>query len=155
VPQWAMSTWNQNVGWWDISWAMVLQGLGSGVPWIAISAVAFTTLPARLRTEGMTFLHLINNLGVAIGAALMFNLVARYRQASHEELTAHVSPFNETFRAASPGQAWDLAEPGDLAALSAEIGRQATMIAFNNAFYVTALIGLAALPLIALLRVKR
>jgi DHA2 family multidrug resistance protein len=32
VPQWAMSTWNQNVGWWDITWPMILQGIGSGVP---------------------------------------------------------------------------------------------------------------------------
>ena len=155
VPQWAMSTWNQDVGWWDISWAMILQGIGSGVPYIAISTVAFTTLPARLRTEGMTFLHLVTNLGIAIGAALMFNLVGRYRQTSHEELTAHVSPFNQAFRGASPGQSWNLAEAGDLAALSVEIGRQATMIAFTNAFYLSAVIGLAVLPLILMLRVRR
>jgi len=118
---------------------------------VAISAVAFSTLPTSLRTEGMSFFHLVNSLGIAMGATLIFNLVARFSQTSHASLTAHVSPFNELLRS----EAWDLAEAGDLAALSAEIGRQATMIAFNNAFYVSAVIGVAVLPLILLLRVRR
>ncbi len=103
----------------------------------------------------MSFFHLVNSLGIAMGATLIFNLVARFSQASHASLTAHVSPFNELFRSELPGQAWNLAEAGDLAALSAEIARQATMIAFNNAFYVSAVIGVAVLPLILLLRVRR
>ena len=155
APQWAMSGWNQDVGWWDITWAMMLQGVGSGVPYVAISTVAFSTLPTSLRTEGMSFFHLLNSLGIAMGATLIFNLVARFSQASHASLTAHVSPFNEAFRGAAPGQSWNLAEAGDLAALSAEIGRQATMVAFTNAFYVSAVIGVAVLPLILLLRVRR
>ncbi len=155
APQWAMSGWNQDVGWWDITWAMILQGIGSGVPFVTISAVAFSTLPTGLRTEGMSFFHLVNSLGIAIGATLIFNLVGRFSQASHASLTAHVSPFNELFRSETPGQAWDLGQQADLAALSAEIERQATMIAFNNAFFVSAVVGLGVLPLVLLLRVRR
>ena len=155
APQWAMSGWNQDVGWWDITWAMILQGIGSGVPFVTISAVAFSTLPAALRTEAMSFVYLINSLGVAMGATLIFNLVARFSQTSHASLTAHVSPFNEAFRSESSRQVWDLGQQADLAALSAEIERQATMIAFNNAFFVSAVIGVAVLPLVLLLRVRR
>ena len=155
IPQWAMSGWNQEVGWWDITWAMILQGIGSGVPYVTISTVAFSTLPTGLRTEGMSFFHLVNNLGIAMGATLIFNLVARFSQASHASLTPHVSPFNELFRSDAPGQPWDLGQQTDLAALSAEIERQATMIAFNNAFFVSLVIGLAVMPLILLLRVRR
>jgi DHA2 family multidrug resistance protein len=155
APQWVMSGWNQDVGWWDITWVMILQGVGSGVPYVAISAVAFSTLPTSLRTEGMSIFHLLNSLGIAMGATLIFNLVARFSQASHASLTANVSPFNELFRPDFPGQPWDLAEAGDLAALSAEIARQSTMIAFTNAFFVSAVIGVAVLPLVLLLRVRR
>lgn len=155
APQWAMSGWNQDVGWWDISWAMFFQGLGSGVPHVAISAAAVATLPVRLRTEGMSIFHLGMGLGTAIGAALLFNLVARYAQTSHEFLTAHVTPFNEALRSTAPQHAWDLAQRSDLAAISAEIERQATMIAFNNAFFLSAVVGFAVLPLILLLRIRR
>ena len=103
----------------------------------------------------MSFFHLVNNLGIAMGATLIFNLVARFSQASHASLTPHVSPFNELFRSDAPGQPWDLGQQTDLAALSAEIERQATMIAFNNAFFVSLVIGLAVMPLILLLRVRR
>jgi DHA2 family multidrug resistance protein len=155
IPQWAMSGWNQDVGWWDITLAMILQGIGSGVPFVTISTVAFSTLPTGLRTEGMSFFHLVNSLGIAMGATLIFNLVARFSQASHASLTAHVSPFNALFRSEVPGQVWGLGQRTDLAALSAEIARQSTMIAFNNAFFVSAVIGISVLPLVLLLRVER
>ena len=151
IPQWVMSGWNQDVGWWDVMWIAALQGVGSGVAYVAISILAFSTVATQWRTEAMSFFHLLGNLGTAVGAALFFNLVARATQANHEVLRAHISPFNELLRF----ETWDLAERADLASLNAEVMQQAALIAYNNVFYMSAVLGLVALPLVLVLRVRR
>ena len=155
LPQWLMSQWGPDVNEGSVVWAMLIQGFGSGIPFIGISAMALATLSPELRTQGVSLLYLVNNLGVAIGAALLFNLLAQDLQASHELLSQLVSPFNEVFRLSVPKRLLDLSNPDHLAGLSAEIGRQSLMLAFNSAFLLTVVVGVAALPLILLARVRR
>ena len=154
ISAWGMSAWNHDIGWWEVAWPVFVQGMGAGVTYVPISIIAFSTLPNRLRTEGMSILHLTSNLGTAIGTAWVFNVLTRAIQTNHAILSAHITPFNELLRFSLPRQAWDLAERADLAALSVEIGRQAAMIAYNNTFFLCAAAGLVVLPLIAALRVR-
>ena len=117
-----------------------------------ISVLAFSTMPERLRTEGLAFLHLTLNMGTAVGVAAIFNVLNRGIQINHEVMSAHINPYNELFRYSfSPG-AWDLSEASGLVALDAEITRQATMIAYNNSSYLIPIVGLLVIPLLLLLR---
>ena len=61
-----------------------------------------------------------------------------------------MNPYNDVFKYASIPELWNLADTSGLVALDAEITSQATMIAYNNSFYATALVALAMLPLILL-----
>ena len=155
LPQWLMAQWGTDVTPGNVVWAMVIQGFGSGIPYVGISALALATLPAELRVQGVSLLYLVYNLGVAIATALLFNLLAQDLQASHELLSQLVSPLNEVFRQSVPKRLLDLNNPDHLASLSAEIGRQSIMLAFNSAFLLTVAVGVAALPLILLARVRR
>jgi DHA2 family multidrug resistance protein len=155
VPQWMMGHWGVDVGWQTVLWVMLIQGIGAGIPFMGISAMANATIPSSLRTEAISLFHLVNNMGVAVGAALIFALLAHDIQENTSLLTQLVSPLNEVFRLSVPQSMVDLGDRGDLAALSAEIKRQATMVAFNGAFRLSAIAGLAVLPILLIAKVKR
>ena len=150
-----MSEWGPDIPVWSVIWAIFFQGIGSSVAYIPISIMTFSTLSVRLRTEGMAIFHLLANLGTATGTAIVFNLLSRDARVNREVLSAHVTQYNEAFQLPGARELWTLTERSGLAAIEAEIGRQATMIAFNNTLYLTAVIGLAILPLILLLRRSR
>jgi hypothetical protein len=82
-------------------------------------------------------------------------LLAHNLQESTSLLTQFVSPLNEVFRLSVPHGMVDLGDRGDVAALSAEIRRQATMVAFNNAMLFSAVAGLIVLPILLIAKVKR
>lgn len=151
-PTWAMSDWNLDIRVWDVVWTSVLQGIGSGFIFSPVAMMAFSTLPTHLRTEGMSLFHLILNLASSIGVAGMFYLLVRYSQVNHEVLAAHVNPYNELFRGSA---VWDLSEPSTLVAIESEISRQAGMIAFNNNHLLLAIMAVAAIPLLLLIRLPR
>ena len=71
------------------------------------------------------------------------------------ELTPHVSPFNEALTLPSVRGTLDLADPQSLAAIEAEIARQATMLGYLDTFWAFSATALVVLPLIALVRWKR
>lgn len=50
---------------------------------------------------------------------------------------------------------WGLAHQGGLAAVNAEITRQAAMIAYNNSFYFIALTALLSVPLTVFVRLPK
>ncbi|MFO0995350.1 MAG: DHA2 family efflux MFS transporter permease subunit [Alphaproteobacteria bacterium] len=153
VPMWMMARWGIDPSWTGIVFAMFLQGFGSGIPYVGISAMAFSTLPTHLRSQGMSLMHLINNLGVAIGTTAVFSLLTREMQMSRSALSEFANPFNEALQQGTGHL--HLGQTGDLAAFSVEIGRQAMMIAFNSTSQIAAYAGLVVLPLLLIARVRR
>ena len=154
-PTWTMSDWSLDIRVWDVVWTSLVQGIGSGFIYSPVAMIAFSTLPTHLRTEGMSLFHLMLNLSSSIGVAGMFYLLVRYSQINHEILAAHVSPYNELFRLPGGSAVWDLSQPSTLAAIESEITRQAGMIAFNNNFLLMAIMAVAAIPLLLLVRLPR
>ena len=152
VAPWAMSNWTLEIRPWDVIWTGFLQGVGIGISFPPIAQLAFSTLDVRLRTEGMATFHLMLSIGAAAGIAIIFSVLANSAQINHEVLTGHISVYNEAFRYSFVPQALDLTEQSGLMAMKAEIRRQATMIAFNNSFYVSAVISALMLPMILFMR---
>ena len=82
---------------------------------------------------------------------MLVALVTRYTQINRAELGSRVSEFDA-------GRLPDLWSPGaaaGLAALDAELARQAAAIAYVNDFKLMTLVALAAMPLVLLFRLPR
>jgi MFS transporter, DHA2 family, multidrug resistance protein len=130
----------------------VVQGLGLGLVFVPLSTLAFATLDPVLRTDAASLFSLVRNMGSSVGISIVSTLLARNTQVNHAELGAHVSPF----RADIPGLWEGIAPPvgtGEaVAALNAEVTRQAAMIAYLNDFKLMMFVTLACLPLLLLLR---
>ncbi|MFN0042172.1 MAG: DHA2 family efflux MFS transporter permease subunit [Alphaproteobacteria bacterium] len=144
---WAMSDWTVNIRAFDAAAAMFVQGMGGGIAFVPISMMTFSTVPTSARNDGVALFFLTSSLGTATGTALIYNVLTRFMRINHDAMSEVLTPYNELFQQGGMPRLWSLLQRGGLAAMDAEIGRQAAMIAYNNCFYLIALIGLAALPL--------
>jgi len=67
----------------------------------------------------------------------------------------HVTPFNDALSAFGPALFWNRATTVGLAALDAEVNKQASVVAYADDFKLMMIVALVALPLIFLLRRAR
>jgi MFS transporter, DHA2 family, multidrug resistance protein len=133
----------------------VLQGMGLGLMFVPLSTITFATLPNALRTQGTALYSLMRNIGSSIGISLVIFLLTRNTQIVHSELVGHVTPFNDALGALGPAQFWNRATTVGLAALDAEVTKQASVVAYADDFKLMMLVALVALPLVFLLRRAR
>lgn len=152
---WAMSEWTLDVREGDVAWANFLQGICSGVAYIPIAVMAFSTLPERFRNDGVALFFLMSNLGTATGTAAIFNFVTRSMRINRSVITEHLTVYNQLFQSGGMPRLWNLRTTSGLAAIDAEVVRQAAIIAYTNSFYLIALVTLAVLPLALFVRLPK
>ena len=149
---WQMTQFNIDVGVWDIVTTGVLQGAGLGLIFVPLSAITFSTLPADLRTEAAGLFSLMRNIGSSVGISIVTALLTRSTQINHAQMAEHITPYMDALKAPGYPAMWSLHTTGGMAALNAELTRQAQMIAYLDDFQLLMWVTLAALPLILLLR---
>ncbi|API59872.1 EmrB/QacA family drug resistance transporter [Tardibacter chloracetimidivorans] len=152
---WEMAQWSLDVGPASIVTTGFLQGLGMGLVFMQLNTLAFATLDRRWRTDGTSLMNLLRSLGASAGISLCTTLLTQNTQTTHEHLTRFVT--RSALDVIDPAQATRYGEIGGaaLAAVNAELTRQATMIAYLNDFYMLAIVTLVCTPLVFVLRNPR
>lgn len=148
---WQMTHFSLLMDWWPIVTTGVLQGLGIGLSYVPLSAVAFITLPQTLRNEGTAFFNLLRNIGSAIGISVVQFLLIRNTKIMHATMAEHITPYNLN-DAAYAASHIDPTSRAGLAALDGMINNQAAMIAYMNDFKLMMVLTLAVIPLLLLLK---
>jgi DHA2 family multidrug resistance protein len=148
---WQMSTWTADVGVWPLVWTNFLQGIGGGIILVPVQVIAFPALEPHRRTEATAVYNLVRSVGASIGVSGALALFVRTSSATHAQLTEHVSPYNRALQEQAPG-GWSMATPEGLALLEREIEMQAAVVAYTDDFRIFAVVALAALPLLLLVR---
>jgi len=146
---WVMSSFSPLMDERLIIWSGFTQGVGAGMAWVPLSAVAFATLATRLRSMGTSIFNLLRNIGSSIGISIVTALLARNAQIMHSRLVEHIMPYGMQ---GPPSAPYSFTDPHGIAALDAAVARQAEMIAYNNDFKLMLILTLAALPLPLLLK---
>lgn len=127
-----------------------VQGLGTGMIFVPLSTIAFATLPTRYRNEGAAMFTLIRNIGSAIGISVLQAMTIRNSATVHARLVVAVRPDNPVLAKAAPD--FDFGVPVLVARMNAAVTRQASMVAYVDAFWFLFLITLAVIPLLLFLR---
>ncbi|MBC5763073.1 DHA2 family efflux MFS transporter permease subunit [Ramlibacter sp. GTP1] len=130
-----------------------VQGLGIGFTFVPLSAAAFATLAPHLRNEGTPMFSLLRNIGGSVGISMVQVMLSRGTAQAHEQIAATVHLGNHGLQDLPPGLGVD--SPIGLAALYAEVTRQASLIAYVNDFWMMMALALLAMPLLALIRIAR
>jgi DHA2 family multidrug resistance protein len=148
---WRMTGFSLTMSTHSLIWAGVLQGVGQGIIFVPLSALAFFTVDPALRPDATAISNLVRNLAGSLGVALMQALTVFNTQAMHAAMVAHITPGGLALH----NLAAAMHNSRDAAALNAEITRQATMIAYIDDFWLMVGSVFICTPLLLLLRTPR
>jgi len=152
---WQMTGYSLYMGSWPILSAGLAQGFGLGLTFVPLNLLALSTLPARIMSQGTAIRALMRMLGGSIGISILETQLAQNTQIVHSRLIEGVRPDNPLAQAPYLHAPFSLIEPSGLAALNAEVTRQAAMISYNDDFALMTMVVLAALPALLLVRIPR
>ena len=129
----------------------LLQGFATGLFFVPLTTLAFSTVSPELRAEASSIYNLLRNIGASVGISAMQALAAANTQVTHEQIAGRVTPNDTVLRATLPAALDPSTLPGALA-LDAVIDRQAMMTAYVNDFRLMLLLIFVCAPLVFLLK---
>ena len=148
-----MSGWTPAVSATELFVNTVIQGVGMGFVFTPLTVVAFATLPGKLRYEGTALFSLLRNIGSALGISVFETLLSNNEKIEHAALAPFGSPLNRALDwTPAIAQHLNPATAHGAAALNAMVDTQASIISYNNDFWLMALLGLPILVLLPLMR---
>ncbi|MET0364707.1 MAG: DHA2 family efflux MFS transporter permease subunit, partial [Sphingobium sp.] len=127
-----------------------IQGLGSGLIFVPITTLMFSTLEPRYRNEGAALSSLARSLGAAIGISFLQTLTIRNTATVQARLVEDVRPDNPILGLRMPDFDFDM--PVEVARMMGQVVRQATMVAYTDAFWFLFLVSIGMIPLLLLMR---
>jgi len=151
---WLMSL-DLNVGVSVLMWNAVLQGVAVGIIWVPLTILTFGTVENRYLAEAMSLFHLLRNIGSSLFISLSVAEIIRSGAVNYSRMTELISPYNRALALPDSMGGWSTDSLAGLAALSREIGRQAAMIGYLNAFGMYTAASAAAILLVFLARRHR
>jgi DHA2 family multidrug resistance protein len=147
-----MMYWTPDISEWTIISVGLIQGVGIGFVFVPLSLIAFTTMPAELRTEATGIFSLMRNLGSAIGISVTSALLTTNTEINHAIITGVVTPFNRALQTGAARHFWNPASDHGAALLNAQITRQANIIAYVDDFKLMFILTVLTLPLVLFIR---
>ena len=155
ISLWQMTGFSLHMGMEPVIVSGVLQGFGLGLVFTPLSTVTFSTLPRHILTQGTAIFSLMRNVGGSVGISIVVALLAQNTQTVHSRLVEHLRPDNPLAQAPHLVAPYSLDAPAGIAALNAEVTRQAQMVAYIDDFQMMMVIVLLAMPLLLLLRTPK
>jgi len=152
---WLMSGFNLEASFRAIALPRIIQGFGLGLFFVPLSAATFSGIRNEETGNASGIFNLLRNLGGSFGVAFCTTVLARRTQMHQTFLVENITPYNPSFQHNyNQIQQWlQIHQPrfaGPSAALD-EIYRQvlgqASMLAFNDTFWLLALGTAALVPL--------
>lgn len=148
---WDMTHWTLEMGSSTVIVSGFIQGLGLGLTFMPLNALAFATLPPKYRTEGASLLNLSRSIGGSIGISMVTTVLSRSIQTSHADIAANLTP--ERFDTLDPSLlAGTSVGDAALSYINGIATQQASMVAYLNAFHAMMLTTIAVIPLTFILR---
>jgi len=155
AAMWQMTGFSLQMGMGPIIISGLLQGFGLGCTLVPLNIIALSTLPRHILTQGAAIRSVMRNLGGSVGISILVATLAQNTQTVHSRLVEGLRLDNPLAHAPYLAAPFSLTTPGGMAALNAEVTRQAAMVAYIDDFKLMMLIALASLPLLLLLREAR
>ena len=145
---WLMSL-DLNVGVDVLLMNSMLQGVAVGIVWVPLTVMTFASLERRHLAESMSLFHLLRNIGSSLFISLSVAEIVRSTTVNYGRMAEMVSPYNEALAMPGVMGGWSAQTVPGLAQLGKEIGRQAAMIGYVNAFGMYTAAAAAAIVLLA------
>ena len=141
-----------NAGFWQLAWPGVISGLGMGLFFVPMSTLAFQNIGQDRQDEASGIYGVTRSIGSSIGIAIVGWQVASRMQFHWSVLSSGVTPFNPAVTSYLSPLGLDPLTPAGAGQLAGQVQAQATMLAFQDAFWLTGLAAFAMLPVVLILQ---
>lgn len=150
---WMLSNISLDTGQGAMAFISLVQGLGSGLLFLPLMLLIFTTLPEKFKNEGATLFSLMRNVGGAVGISVIQIMTLRDMAANQARLVEHVRPDNPMVAMRLPD--FDLGSPGAVAGEMGQIMQQAAMAACSHTFQTLFIGALLMIPLCLAMKIGK
>ena len=138
----------------DLLLPLFLQGVGIGLIWVPVSALAFSTIPQEKSAEASGVYSLVRSITSAMGVSITSTYLAREIEMQWSVLRGPINPYNPAVQAYL--QPMDLHSQAQAIALLANtVTTQTKLTAFMNGFWFITASFAVMIPLVLLLRSRR
>ncbi len=149
LGSWWMGGLDQTAGYWNIFWPRAMQGFALGFIFVPLTTVTLADIPNSAMAGATGIFTLVRQLGGGLGIAALELLIQRRTDYDQQLLAANVTLHNPAVAqflntATSKAQA--------LAYLGQQVTLNATVLAYDYAFRICALVFVVAIPMVLLLR---
>ena len=144
-----------------IIWPRILMGFGLGFLFIPLQILSLSRIAKEEMGNATGIFNLLRNLGGSFGVAFVATLLVRRAQFHQDHLAQHLTIFDRNLQLTLPqisqllqekGFANSLFNQGGLGMIYNQLLRQASMLSFNDAFYLLSILMVLILPLVLLMR---
>ncbi len=151
-----MLSWlNLDTGFADLVLPSVLAGAGMGLFFVPMSTVAFQHIGRDRQDEASGIYSVARSIGSSVGIAIVGWQFADRTQLHWNTLAGQVTPFNPAATAFLAPFHLTPDSAAGVARLASEVGRQAQMLAFQDAFLLTGVAAFAMLPVVLFMQRPR
>lgn len=161
---WRLSSLAPNVGFWDIFFPQLWQGVGFSLVFVALSTAALANIPKPQMTAATGLYNVVRQVCGSIGIAAAATLVAHSTTEYRAVLGDHVTALDPATRQWVAGATEAMRRSGAdavtahrqaLQLLDGQLTHQAAVLAYNHVFWVITFVFAIGLPLVWLLRSGR
>ncbi len=155
---------NLSAGYWDIFWPQLIQGAALALLFVPLTTITMDPIPREAMGNATSIFNLMRNIGGSLGIAVATTILARRQQQHTSVLASHVDAYSPQARAlldqmrsaflARGSDAVTAAQQAQ-AAVSGMVQRQAAMLSFTDVFRLLAILFVALVPLLFLMRSPR
>jgi DHA2 family multidrug resistance protein len=154
ISLWQMTGFSLQMGMAPVVTSGLLQGFGLGCTFVPLNTLALSNLPRQIMTQGTALRSLMRNLGGSFGISIFEAILAQNTQIVHSRLVEQLRPDNPLVHSPYLAPHFSLTAPTGIAALNAEVTRQAGMVSYIDVYSLMMLIVAATIPLLLLVRRK-
>ncbi len=157
----ALAGLNLYAGYWDIFWPQVIQGFAMSFLFVPLGVASVSHIAKEKMGNATSIFNMMRNIGGSFGIAIMTTLLTRRQQLHQTHLVSHIVGLDpETQQILAAARQWFFAQGADpvtaqqraYAAVYGMVQRQGAMISFVEMFWLMAVVFLALVPFLLLLR---
>jgi len=156
-----MSNFNLLADFDTIIWPRVVLGVGMGFLFIPLTTLTMSGIKKEEMANATAIYNLLRNLGGSFGVAFVTTTLARRSQFHQNRIVDHLTPFDTNYQLANDnisnvlqykGFSLETTDQGSLEIIYKMLLREASMLSFNDAFYLLSILMVLILPLVFIMK---
>ena len=153
IAVYIMANFNLQADFWYVIMPRALQGIAIAFFFVPLAAATFANVENEEMGNASGIFNFIRNIGGSFGTAIVTTILMRRQQFHQSRLVETLNPTNDAFNAARMHLSHIVQSTSQqFAVIYKELIRQASMLAFNDAFYFCSVLFVLLMPTVFLMK---